>query len=86
MCVSEGDDSDLTRPREYYDKWKNKFDDNRQRYLQVLKKLTAEGWRVAVIWECATRDAEVFVKVINKLHSWIQSDESQYFESDYRKT
>lgn len=72
--------------REYADKWKKKFEDNRQRDQRVLKQLNEVGWRVAVVWECATRDAEVFVKVINKLHSWIQSDESQYFESGYRKT
>jgi len=72
--------------RDYADKWKKKFEDNRQRDQRVLKQLNEAGWRVAVIWECATRDAEVFVKVINKLHSWIHSDESQYFESDYRKT
>ncbi len=72
--------------REYSPKWKKKFQDNRQRDQRVLKQLNEAGWRVAVVWECVTRDAEVFVKVIDKLHNWIQLHESQYFESDYKKT
>ena len=71
--------------RDYSDKWKKKFDDNYKRDQRVLKKLTEQGWRVAVIWECATRDAKVFDDIIKNLHDWIQSDENQYFESQYKK-
>ncbi|MFC1589428.1 very short patch repair endonuclease [Pseudomonadota bacterium] len=72
--------------REYSDKWKKKFDDNQKRDQRVLDKLTEEGWRVAIIWECATRDTEAFNDVINQLNTWIQSHQSQYFESQYKKS
>ena len=72
--------------RSYSEKWKKKFDDNQKRDQRVLDKLTEEGWRVAVIWECATRDTEVFNDVITQLHTWILSQENQYFESQYKKS
>ena len=72
--------------RDYSDKWNKKFDDNRQRDQRVLKELEEQGWRVAVIWECATRDSNVFVEVIKELHNWIQSQNSQYFETHYKST
>jgi len=71
--------------REYSDKWKKKFYDNRQRDQRVLKELEERGWRVAVIWECATRDDEVFHDVIKKLKIWIEEEKELLFESDYRK-
>lgn len=72
--------------RDYSDKWKRKFDDNQKRDQRVLKELKEQGWRVAVIWECATREAEVFQDVIDSLDVWIQTGDSSYFESDYQKT
>ncbi len=72
--------------RNYSDKWKKKFQDNKLRDLRVLEQLTEEGWRVAIIWECATRDAQIFENVISQLNIWIKVGESQYFESEYRKT
>lgn len=72
--------------RDYEEKWLKKFEANRQRDQRVLEQLTEQGWRVAVIWECATRDTSIFQTVINLLNTWIKADESQYFESEYRKT
>lgn len=72
--------------RGYEDKWLKKFEANRQRDQRVLEQLTEQGWRVAIIWECATRDPSIFNTVINLLDTWIKTGESQYFESDYRKT
>ena len=72
--------------RDYSDKWKKKFHDNQQRDQRVLQQLSEQGWRVAVIWECATRDNSIFEVVINKLDSWIQNDICPYFESNYTKT
>jgi len=71
--------------RDYEEKWLKKFETNRQRDQRVLEQLTEQGWRVAVIWECATREAATFSSVIEQLHTWIQSGVSQYFESYYRK-
>lgn len=72
--------------RAYADKWKKKFDDNRQRDQRVLNQLLEEGWRVAVIWECATRETRVFEGVVDQLHTWIEAGKSRYLESRYRKT
>ena len=72
--------------RDYSDKWKRKFDDNQKRDQRVLKELKEQGWRVAVIWECATRDSNVFIEVIKELHGWIQSQNSQYFQTHYKST
>ena len=72
--------------RSYKEKWLKKFEANRQRDQRVLKQLKEEGWRVAVIWECATRDAAIFEDVLIQLHNWIKVGKSQYFESEYRKT
>ncbi len=71
--------------REYSNKWKNKFEDNKLRDQRVLEQLVVEGWRVVIIWECATRDTKIFEKIIYKLHIWIESGEDQLFESDYKK-
>jgi len=71
--------------RNYSDKWKKKFGDNRQRDQRVLKRLLDSDWKVAVIWECATRDKSVFEQVINQLDLWIRAGDSNYFESQYRK-
>jgi len=71
--------------RKYSDKWKKKFSDNKKRDKRALEKLFEKGWRVAVIWECATRDAEVFEKTVDQLHGWIIEGDSQYFEYEHRK-
>ena len=72
--------------RKYSDKWKKKFSDNQQRDKRVESQLKEEGWRVAVIWECATRNIKVFEAVMNQLNAWIKIDDSEYFESEFRKT
>ena len=72
--------------RGYEEKWLKKFESNKQRDKRVLKELKEKGWRVAVIWECVTRNNDIFPNEINNLHSWIRSQSSQYFETNYRKT
>ncbi len=71
--------------RNYSEEWRKKFRDNAARDQRVLEQLTEAGWRVAVVWECATRDVGIFKQVINQLDNWIKAGESQYFESEYRK-
>ena len=71
--------------RDYEEKWLKKFATNKQRDKRVLNDLMEKGWRVAVIWECVTRNNVVFANEINNLHNWIQTQTSQYFESSYRK-
>ena len=71
--------------RKYSEKWRKKFSDNKERDKRVLEKLVSQGWRVAVIWECATRDAKAFKKSVGQLHNWIIKGDSFYFEAGYRK-
>lgn len=71
--------------RKYDEKWKKKFRDNRARDKRVEKRLKETGWRVAVIWECATRKPDLFEKEIRKLDRWIRSGKSQYYESIYKE-
>ncbi len=70
--------------RRYSDKWKIKFADNKQRDQRVLTRLREEGWRVAVIWECATRRNNEFEDAIKRLDEFIKAGDGCYFESDYR--
>ena len=71
--------------RDYSEKWQKKFRDNKQRDQRVTDSLIAAGWRVALVWECATRNDEVFSLAIKQLHEWISASDSQFFETDYRK-
>lgn len=71
--------------RDRTDKWKKKFSDNKARDQRVTKQLLEQGWRVAVIWECATREPDIFVHVIKQLDNWIRVNDNQYFESNYKK-
>ena len=71
--------------RTYSDSWKKKFSDNLARDKRVVKTLLEEGWRVAVIWECATRNDSEFAITIKELEEFIHKKTPQYFESSYRK-
>jgi DNA mismatch endonuclease, patch repair protein len=44
-------------PKSKFDYWQKKFDRNVERDHQVAILLRQGGWRVAVIWECETKDA-----------------------------
>jgi len=72
--------------RSYSDKWKKKFTDNNIRDSRIEDELLASGWRVAVIWECVTRDQREFDKMLVKLNKWINDSSSKRFESKYKKT
>ena len=44
------------KPQANADYWRNKIDRNRARDARVEAELTAEGWRVLVVWECRLRE------------------------------
>jgi len=67
-------------PKTRSEYWGPKLRKNVERDRKVIMKLQIEGWRIAVIWECATRDKELFEKTMNSLNEWIKSS-SDYFES-----
>lgn len=43
-------------PKTRVDFWRSKFEANIARDERVQAELRAAGWRVAVVWECETRD------------------------------
>ena len=71
--------------RKYSYKWRKKFQDNKLRDKRTEEHLLNQGWRIAIIWECVTRDKIKFEKMIAKLNIWLQSGATEYFESDYKK-
>lgn len=71
--------------RNYSEKWKKKFADNVRRDSLSSNELEDSGWRVAIVWECSTRDACVFGKEIDLLSSWILSENHSRYESEYKK-
>ena len=52
------------------DFWLHKIHSNRLRDSQNVELLAEQGWRVATVWECATRDT---VAQLDELRAWIQS-------------
>lgn len=38
--------------------WQEKLERNRSRDEEAIKALTRAGWKVRVVWECETHDAE----------------------------
>lgn len=58
--------------------WREKILQNRERDIRQLSALSAEGWRVAVVWECAIR-AAAGTNLYDDLGGWITSG-SQYRE------
>lgn len=57
------------------DFWLEKILGNRARDEIVLAALEAAGWRVAVVWECATRAQPDHT--IDRVEMWIRSDECE---------
>ena len=55
--------------------WKTKLEANKRRDQEVMRLLAADGWRVAVVWECATRAAsarEDLPHLLDRLATWIR--------------
>lgn len=69
-------------PKSKIEFWNKKFNDNVQRDQRVLDELLSGGWRVAIIWECVTRNKTEFQQSMQSLIEWIRSD-SDYFETKY---
>jgi len=67
--------------RNYSVKWLKKFSDNKGRDIRVTKQLMEQGWRVAVIWECVTRDKEALQRETSNLDKWIGNAKKPYYES-----
>lgn len=51
--------------------WRSKFDGTVQRDERIRTQLLVDGWRVAVIWECAIRQRPA--DTLTELENWICS-------------
>ncbi len=61
-------------PKSRADFWLSKFAANVERDALHQKMLKAQGWRVAVVWECTLRSA-MAVTTIDLLGNWLKSNE-----------
>lgn len=71
-------------PSSNIDFWAAKFERNALRGAEVAAALRSEGWRVAVVWECALRAPDLEATMA-RLLSWLRSD-SEFFESGLIRT
>ena len=53
-------------PKSRVDFWKKKFARNLARHEEVAAELTADGWRVFVVWECETKDEKKLYKLLTQ--------------------
>lgn len=51
--------------------WTAKLSSNVERDRRAINALLSSGWRVLVVWECATRSAEMRVALPELLRRWI---------------
>lgn len=54
--------------------WQEKLMGNKERDLRNINALLEMGWRVLVVWECATRQKNT-AKLIDDITLWLQSAE-----------
>lgn len=55
--------------------WRDKLEGNVSRDRRAIDTLLADGWRVLIVWECATRDAKSLEALPVDLSSWIEGSE-----------
>lgn len=88
-CFWHGHDCPLFRwPGTREDFWRDKIGRNKTRDADMRRRLGADGWRVAVVWECALkgRGRLALAHVIDSFVVWLSSDaielciEGQWFD------
>ncbi len=59
--------------------WEKKIDGNRDRDERHRMQLRKLGWRVGIVWECATRGirSSNLERMLNKLSRWIRRPNSK---------
>lgn len=63
-----------TTPGTNMDFWRKKFDDNMARDRRDIEVLQNEGWRVAVVWECALKSKHADSDEVARLVSeWLKA-------------
>lgn len=52
--------------------WKRKLEGNVERDRRNVQRLLDEGWRVVVVWECATRHEDPDGRLAEALLGWVR--------------
>lgn len=56
--------------------WRGKLEGNVERDRRAIAALRSDGWRVLIVWECATRDPASLAAMSESLSQWIESGDS----------
>jgi len=56
--------------------WHDKLSGNALRDQKAIDALLSSGWRVLIVWECATRDAAVATTLQKTIVKWIERGET----------
>jgi DNA mismatch endonuclease (patch repair protein) len=64
-------------PKTRVEFWQEKLMTNRARDVANIADLTAAGWRVAVVWECALTPADQMAATSTLLEAWLRSSASR---------
>lgn len=71
-CFWHGHGCRLSKiPANRADFWAKKFSDNRLRDQRIEATLIAQGWRVAVVWQCVL-NARMITKIAGRLEKWLR--------------
>lgn len=55
--------------------WKGKLEKNVERDRTHVAALLSKGWRVLIIWECATRDRNYVSGLGDLIQKWLEGDQ-----------
>jgi DNA mismatch endonuclease, patch repair protein len=62
-------------PETRRDFWLEKIRGNQARDALAIEALESKGWRVAVVWECATRDPKV--ATVDIVEAWLRGEDEE---------
>ena len=60
----------IRKPKSNQDYWIPKIERNRERDIENIAALKAEGWKVLVVWECEITEKDFF---LNRLHKFLSA-------------
>jgi DNA mismatch endonuclease (patch repair protein) len=63
-------------PKSREDFWREKIESNKARDVKVIRDITASGWRILIIWECALKGKtrRSLEELSDMVVDWIRSD------------
>lgn len=75
-CFWHGHDCPLFKwPKTREEFWRTKIGGNVDRDARAIDILTRQGWRVAIVWECALRGAGRDPgAIVDRLAAWLEGD------------